>query len=168
MSTFRTLDHIYIRSIALVCIALFVVMLAAILSQVVMRYVFSNPLSWSEELARYSMVWLAMMAAALCSRASQHLTLISAEMLPPPLQKPLRYLGTLIACVILGVLFWHATDLAVRTARQTTPGLGLSMSWIYAALPTGFALMILGQVLGLFFSDARAMPEETDTTNTPV
>ncbi len=32
-------------------------------SQVVARYIFQAPLSWSEELARFLLLWLAMMSA---------------------------------------------------------------------------------------------------------
>ncbi|QRF65192.1 TRAP transporter small permease [Ponticoccus alexandrii] len=159
MSILRFLDAVFVRGLATLCGLLFAVMLVAILGQVLMRYAFSAPLSWSEELARYTMVWLAMLASALCARKGQHLALISAEMLPPRLRLPLRLIGTVIACAILSVLFWHAWDLAERAIRQRTPGLGLSMSWIYAALPTGFALMILGQLLGLFVPEEPAPAE---------
>jgi TRAP-type C4-dicarboxylate transport system permease small subunit len=33
-------------------------------SQVIARYIFQAPLSWSEELARFLLLWLAMMSAA--------------------------------------------------------------------------------------------------------
>ena len=41
-----------------------VAMLLAVLGQVVFRYVLNKPLPWSEELARYMMVWIASVAAA--------------------------------------------------------------------------------------------------------
>lgn len=162
MTILKNLDLIFVRGLALLCGLLFVTMLAAVLGQVVMRYVFSSPLSWSEELARYAMVWLAMFATALCARKGQHLALIGADLLPPRFGRPLQLLGGVVSCTLLAILFWHGWDLAERAVRQTTPGLGLSMSWIYAALPVGFGLTILGQLLGL------AHPLfNTDRTNAP-
>ncbi len=141
-------DRGYRWSLSAICVALFVVMIAAVGGQVVMRYVFSSPLSWSEELARYSMVWMAMLAAALCSRSGQHIALMGSVPLPGRLKLALQILATLLTCAILGILFYHSWDLMQRAARQTTPGLGLSMSYIYASLPTGIGLMIIGQLLG--------------------
>lgn len=148
MSLVHRIDRLFVFGLAALCAALFVVMILAVFGQVVMRYVFSNPLSWSEELARYSMIWQAMFAAALCSRAGQHLALIGAETLPEKIGRYVRPVSTIVICALLLVLFWHSWDLASRAVRQTTPGLGLSMGRVYAALPVGFALMIAGQVLG--------------------
>ena len=149
MNFVNRLDRAFIYGLGAICVVLFVVMLTAVFGQVIMRYVFSRPLSWSEELARYAMVWQAMLASALCSRLGQHLALVSADMLPKRLGAVLHYVTTAVICAILLVLLWHGYDLASRASRQTTPGLGLSMSVIYACLPVGFALMIVGQLLGL-------------------
>lgn len=40
------------------CVALMSVMTVVIFVQVVMRYVFHNSLTWSEEFARYCFIWL--------------------------------------------------------------------------------------------------------------
>ncbi|WP_108660982.1 TRAP transporter small permease [Acuticoccus kandeliae] len=149
MRVIEFLDRLFTHILGAVCVALFLVMLVSIFGQVVMRYGFSSPLSWSEELARYAMVWLAMLASALCLRKGQHLALLSADALPARIGTPVRVIGTLVVTVLLAILLWHSYDLASRAFRQTTPGLGLSMSWIYASLPAGFALMLLGQFLGL-------------------
>lgn len=39
-----------------------------LLGQVIMRYVFQHPLTWSEELARYIFVWIALLGSAWCGR----------------------------------------------------------------------------------------------------
>lgn len=145
----RRLDRVFIHGLAALCVLLFAVMLLAVFGQVIMRYVFSRPLSWSEELARYAMVWQAMLASALCSRLGQHLTLVTSAMLPERLGRVLRLVSTAVICALLAVLLWHSWDLASRAMRQTTPGLGLSMGQVYACLPIGIGLMILGQLLGL-------------------
>lgn len=161
MSIIRAIDKLFVRSIGTLCVILFIVMIVAVLGQVVMRYLFSSPLTWSEELARYCMVWLAMLASALCSRAGLHLALINADLLSPRYATPLRLLGGLAAATILVILFWHSLDLTSRSVRQTTPGLGLSMSWVYASLPIGFGLMILGLILGLLIrQDSPVHPKD--------
>ncbi len=143
------LDRAFVVVLGFLCVVLFAVMIVAIFGQVVMRYAFSSPLSWSEELARYSMVWLAMLSAALCSRLGQHISLTGFEFLSGRAALAFRVSATVFVCGVLAILLWHSWDLASRASRETTPGLGLSMSLIYACLPVGFALMIVGQLLGL-------------------
>jgi len=145
----KLIDRAFTWILFKLCIILFFVMIAAVFGQVVMRYAFSSPLSWSDELARYAMVWLAMLACALCSRQSQHITLMGVEFGSPQFVRFLRIGSAVLVCAILALLVWISWDLASRATRQTTPGLGLSMAWVYACLPIGFALMILGQILGL-------------------
>ncbi|AUH65297.1 TRAP transporter small permease [Paracoccus zhejiangensis] len=162
MSLINRIDRLFVHGLAALCAVLFVVMIVAVFGQVVMRYVFSTPLSWSEELARYSMIWQAMFAAALCSRAGQHLALLSTDALPETIRGFARPASAIAICVLLLVLLWHSYDLASRALRQTTPGLGLSMGWVYASLPVGFALMIVGQFLGIF---AGPMPMQQEPDN---
>lgn len=159
---FKSFDRAFTQGLGFLCVVLFVVMVASVFGQVVMRYAFSKPLSWSEELARYAMVWQAMLAAALCARRGQHLALIQTEALPLRFRAALRTTVTITVFALLAVLLWVSYDLASRATRQTTPGLGLSMSYIYASLPFGFGLMIIGQLLGALAGPGPAI--ETDNT----
>ncbi len=55
------------------CMALLAFMTVLIFAQVVLRYVFSNSLSWSEELARYCFIWLSWIGASYCVKIDAHL-----------------------------------------------------------------------------------------------
>ena len=49
------------------------VSVVVIFSQVVMRYVFQNSLSWSEELGRYLFIWLTWLSTGYAVRQKRHL-----------------------------------------------------------------------------------------------
>lgn len=49
------------------------VMVAVIFTQVVMRFVFNNSLSWSEEFARYLFVWFSWMGVSAGVKDNDHL-----------------------------------------------------------------------------------------------
>jgi len=51
------------------------VMTASILVQVFCRYVLNDSLPWSEELARYLMVWMTFLTLPVVSRTKQHAAL---------------------------------------------------------------------------------------------
>ena len=57
-------------------------------SQVIARYIFQAPLSWSEELARFLLLWLAMMSAAYAFKIKAHFALhFTVNYLPRRIQK---------------------------------------------------------------------------------
>ena len=57
-------------------------------SQVVARYIFQAPLSWSEELARFLLLWLAMMSGAYAFKIKAHFALnFMVNSFPKKIQK---------------------------------------------------------------------------------
>ena len=61
------------KIVNIVIISVFAVQVIVIFSQVVWRFVFNNPFSWSEELARYLQVWLILLTSSVCVRKGRHL-----------------------------------------------------------------------------------------------
>ena len=55
---------------------LLIAMTIVVFSQVVARYIFEAPLSWSEELARFLLMWLSMLSAAYAFKTKSHFFLI--------------------------------------------------------------------------------------------
>jgi len=60
------------RAIQLVVFLMFVVLIATVFYQVLGRYLLNAPPSWSEELARFLQVWIALLASALCIQQGMH------------------------------------------------------------------------------------------------
>ena len=61
------------RLLAKICVVLLGAVVATVLLQVTMRYVFNAPLAWSDELARYQLVWLTFLGAGLAYRLRMHI-----------------------------------------------------------------------------------------------
>ncbi|UHD46391.1 TRAP transporter small permease [Aureimonas altamirensis] len=125
-----------------VLIALFMTMVVAIVWQVVARYVFAAPTVWSEELARFMLVWVTMLGSAYVLEHGGHVALtVFVELLPPALQHALMFLRDLIVVAMAGGLAWYGYALAVSGGRRVSTGLGLSMTYAYAAIPVGAVLI---------------------------
>lgn len=75
MSILRFLDKYFEISIS-VFLLLFMTALIAI--QVFMRYVMGEPLSWSEELARYVFIWLIYLMISYSAREMKHIKIDAA------------------------------------------------------------------------------------------
>ena len=71
------------RAIDGAAIALFVGIFLCVFAQVILRYAFNSPLTWSEELARYLFIWCAFLGWIIASRRGSHLAMtFVAERLP--------------------------------------------------------------------------------------
>lgn len=100
------LDGIVAR-VEAVAIALLVALLTGVtFSQVVSRYVFDDPLIWSEEAARYLFVWVTMVGAALGMREGGHYGLdIVVKRLPRAVRGAVGTVAALVVLAFLAVLF---------------------------------------------------------------
>ncbi len=112
--------------------------------QVVMRFIFDQPSTWSEVLVRSIMIWTVYLAAAAAFREG---AVIAAEILvrsvPRPLGKALQIAAGLASLGFLMVVVWTGIEMVERTSSQRLAGLGISISWVYLALPIGGALSAL-------------------------
>ena len=83
----RALRSLAERAIDVAAIAVFAGILLCVLLQVVFRYALGDPLTWSEELARYLFIWCAFLGWILASRRRSHLAMsFVADRLPPRAQ----------------------------------------------------------------------------------
>jgi TRAP-type C4-dicarboxylate transport system permease small subunit len=116
--------------------------------QVLARFVFSQPSTWTEEAMRRLLIWCVMLGIAVAFRrgalVSVDLALRTAR---GAWQTGLRRLITIASLLYLGVLLWYGIDLTWKVRFQSFAALDLSIAWAYAALPVGALICIVG-VLG--------------------
>lgn len=126
---------------------LMTVMVSTILLQVFCRFVLGNPLSWSEELARYAFVWITFLGAAVAFRHGAHIIVETiVVLLPRGAQVALAWLVDALVVVALLVLLMQGINIAEVNANVEATMLQISMSWVYAAVPTSAAVMLAYQV----------------------
>lgn len=112
--------------------------------QVVMRRVFSNPLSWSEELCRYCFMWSGFIGVSYCIRKRCEIRIDTFVMLfPKRIQAAMAVLADLLCLAMYGV-FFYTTILIIQKAfasEQISPAIGIPNYLIYfgALLGFGFA-----------------------------
>lgn len=125
-------------------ILLFASQVVVVFSQVVWRFAFNNPFSWSEELARYMQVWLILLTSSVCIRKSRHLAVdYLSHHLSFKVQKILKLVSLLgiMAYVIVMVVF--GIQMITVTASQTTPAMQIPIGLVYLAFPIAGILMFL-------------------------
>ncbi|WP_347141042.1 TRAP transporter small permease [Paracoccus sp. SSK6] len=108
------------------------------------RYLTGNSLSWADEVARYSMIWLTFLGSGLALREGAHAAITNAQdALPGPWQRAMRALILLVLLGFFAFMVWVGIDYMNRMAVQRSAALRIPMKWIYAAMPVGFLLMIV-------------------------
>ncbi|MBC7799591.1 MAG: TRAP transporter small permease [Gemmatimonadaceae bacterium] len=145
-------------------VTLLAAMTAVCLMQVVWRYVFSAPLTWSEETANYLLVWCSALSSWQAWRWRSHLgfDLLTARA-PAAAQRPMMLLaeaavgGFGLATAIL------AERLLELTWEQPSAILELPMAVVYAAWPVS-GLLCAGDVLVTWATGRRQSYTPVDIT----
>ncbi|WP_221039397.1 TRAP transporter small permease [Gelria sp. Kuro-4] len=120
------------------------IMTASVTWQVVLRYVFGRANVWSEELARFSFVWLVMLGSSLAIRSNRHMSIdFIKEKMSPQLQLLLSASSTILCMVFVAVIGWQGLQLLTITSRQLSGGMRIPMAYPYLAIPVGSLLMLV-------------------------
>ena len=131
-----------LNSIALVAVLLIVT------AQIVMRYVFSDPLTWSEELSRYLYVWIAWIGCDFCVGTRSHVRVpIVCDSFPPTVKRIMTVVGNVIIIAFFCYLMKYAFDYAKQQAIFAASTLPIKRSLVFFALPVGLALSIVQLLL---------------------
>ena len=131
--------------------ALLVLLVIALVSsvawQVMSRYLLADPSPWTEELARFLLIWIGMLGASYAFRQKAHLGL---ELLPGKLDGApaiaLRYFTlAVIALFAVTVLVAGGGNLVSLTweLRQYSAVLGLPIAFVYSVIPTAGILICI-------------------------
>jgi TRAP-type C4-dicarboxylate transport system permease small subunit len=146
-------------------------MAVVIALQVYFRYVAGSPLAWSEEAARYLMVWLVFLGAPAALRTGEHVGVTVIRDLVPRLPRlVVTVVGELIVLALLLYVFYHGFQVSLRNLEQTSPTLRIPMGWVTAAIPLGSGLMLVEVVKSLvanvraLLDPARPVPVAEATT----
>jgi TRAP-type C4-dicarboxylate transport system permease small subunit len=122
-----------------VCVAATVTLVA---TQVFTRYVVGLSFAWVDEIARYLLVWIGFLGSVVAARTGAHIcieTLVNA--LPRRVGRIVTATMLAILVVFLLVLVCESWILTERVQLQRSGAMRISVAWVYAAAPVGFALM---------------------------
>lgn len=127
--------------------------LGLIILQVISRYVFNTPFTWTEELARFALLWFAFVSAGFVMARRIH---IAVDLVASKLgRKGAIVMDTfaLVAVVVAsGVMAWAGAGFAAGAARLAAPATSLPMSAVYASAVVGFGLICLHAVLHVYLN----------------
>jgi len=137
-----------------ICVITMTAMVIIIFAQVIGRYVFNYSFSWSEEIARFLMVWMTFAGSAYAFRKGAHIGVTAiVDALPTHLGFYVKLLSralTIFFFIVLGYYGWQHTYTQI-TLGQVAPATRLPVAIPYSAIPIGSFLVILRLIEQTFF-----------------
>lgn len=117
---------------------------------VIMRYLFSRPLTWLEEVQLFCMVWIVFASGGAAFRTKSHVAIeMVVEMFPKTVQKVIAILIDIIVVFSLGYLFVRSIgyiQLFLRSGRSTSM-LAIPYWFIYGIVPLSCIDMLISYFL---------------------
>lgn len=126
------------------------ILVVTVLTGVFFRYVIRDSLSWTEELARYLMIWAALLAVSVGIKDKEHVGIqLLIKQFPPIITKFITFIVYIITIIFLGVLSFKGYQVAARAENQLSLALNISMYWPLMSIPVSGALAIIQQLIQL-------------------
>jgi len=134
-------------------VSLMSVMVLNVLWQVASRYLMQSPSSFTDELARYLLIWVGLLGASYVTGKKLHLAI---DILPTHLEgKKARnlhaFINILVALFAFFVMVWGGIKLVyiTLTLNQTSAALNLPLGYVYTVLPLSGLMIIYYSIANL-------------------
>ena len=125
-----------------VCAAALLALFALVVAQVVLRYGFGYTPFFTEEMARYMLVWSVLAGAAVS--VDDHIRVpFVPDLLRPAVRRVWMLALDFATLLLLAVLTFAAVRSFEFAAGQTSDGLQIPLQYPYAALPLAFGAGLL-------------------------
>lgn len=119
------------------------------------RYVLNDSVAWTEEIARYLLIWVTFIGATISFRRGTHIGVeVLHHFLPKLWVRPLRFVLDVMTVGFVALLCWFSITITERMHIQTMTVIELPMSIVYAGVGLGCFLMLY-RAVQVFLANAR-------------
>ena len=119
--------------------------------QVFFRYVLNHSLFWSEELARYLLVWLTFLGASVAYRRERHPGIdVFTVRLPASAQQVVAVCVHIVSIALFGVMILFGVEFSYFVRSQISPALHLPKWIIFSVIPVSGLILLIHGVAFLF------------------
>jgi TRAP-type C4-dicarboxylate transport system permease small subunit len=131
------------------------------------RYILNDSLAWTEEIARYGLMWVVFIGGAMVTRRNSHIAveLLSNVMKPGPLRSALLAFVDIVKLAFLALIAWLSVTILDRMSIQRMTVFDLSMSWVYAGVAFGCFLMVVRQAMNVWRNARQRWSKPDDVTH---
>lgn len=126
------------------------VIFAVILASSLSRYLLNSPIQWSEEVAKYAMIYGTMFGMALCYLEGIHIRFtFLEEMVSAKIRHSLHFISDAIALISGCVLTYSGYLFMMKRGAIQAPGTGIQMYYFQVAMVIGGACLVIAALIRL-------------------
>lgn len=135
--------------------------------QVIARYILNNPSTMSEEVIRYLLIWFTLLAASYVFGKNKHIAILFIrESMPKKIQVFLTYLSQIAVLLTVAVVFiYGGIKITLLTIPQIAPATGISMGFVYAALPVSGVITLFYTIYNIMTIERVVNKEDEDVSS---
>lgn len=126
-------------------VVLFSALMILAVLQIVLRLFFSAGFIWNDEMQKFIVLWITLVASIAASRSNRHLRIdVVSHFVPERFARlPRAIVDTFAAgvCAVLAWQCWRYLQLTREFEDTVITGLDIPAWWAYAILPVAFAIM---------------------------
>ncbi len=124
--------------------AVLVVLVITVFLQVIFRFILNQPLAWTEETARYCLIWITFLGAAFAMSTKAHIGMeIFVNLFAVPMRKVFYVIATIASLAFFLLMVVEGFDLAERSMSQLSPVLRIPMGLVYSIIPFSGCILII-------------------------
>ncbi|WHH59003.1 TRAP transporter small permease [Petroclostridium sp. X23] len=142
---------------------LLIVLTLNVLMQVLSRQILKVPMVWTDEIARFSFIWLVFLGSSIQVKNKAHfaVTMISDNLKN---KKWLNIIVYLCMLTVIIVLFIYGYKYTLMGLNKVSNALNIKMIWVYAAVPIGSLLMFI-YIIELFLKELNIIKDSKSQIN---
>jgi TRAP-type C4-dicarboxylate transport system permease small subunit len=145
-------------------VVLFTIMTLIVWVQIFFRFILGGGIAWSEEIAKYLMVWMALLGSSVLLREGGHIAInyfISKFSF-------LRYIlmfHAILSAILFVLLIYYGIDYAAFGFKSISPASGIRKFWPYLSIPVGAGFLLIQaftRFIHLLFNDDKTIRAEEE------
>lgn len=148
-----------------ISILFFIIMTLIVWVQIFYRFILGGGVAWSEEIAKYLMVWMALLGSSMLLREGRHIAInffISKFSF-------LRYIlmgHAILSAALFVLLIYYGIDYAIFGFKSISPASGIRRFWPYLSIPVGGGFLLIqtfARFIHLLSSNEKEIRAEEET-----
>ena len=148
------------RVVDALVVVLLAVIIFAVFYQVVLRYVVSRPPRWTEELARYCLVWMVLLGSSVCIRKGKH---FNVDAVTGFMSNKAVFVLAIVLNLLIGMflvyVIQYGIPVTIRGLGAVSPAMQIRMALVYAGIPIAGVAMLMETII-LLVELVRQGPEK--------
>ena len=148
--TLRKFSDRLTKVMKVVMVVLFIWMVVSLGIQVGARYIFNQSFVWSEESARYCMIWMVFIGAAEILFNDDHIKVtVIEDLLRGQAKEVLMAVQNVIGLIFSILLAYYSFPQVALASKAVSSNMDINMGIVYAIFPVVTILMAVGYVFRL-------------------